>query len=75
METNHKKSYRIIGIIQARMGSSRLPGKVLLKLKQKSVLKHVYERTSYSKFIEKVYIATTINDEDIAIINECGKED
>ena len=70
---NREKKY-IIGIIQARMGSSRLPGKVLMKLKQKTVLNHVYERTAASRFIDKVYIATTINDEDLQIVSECGNK-
>ena len=36
----------IVAIIQARMGSKRLPGKVLKDLNGKSMLEHVYERTN-----------------------------
>lgn len=44
-------------IIQARMNSGRLPGKVLAKIEGKTVLEHVIERVKRSKIIEKVVLA------------------
>lgn len=57
-------------IIQARMGSTRLPGKVLKKIKGKTVLAHVIERTLQSKEVDEVIIATTVNRRDDAIVEE-----
>jgi spore coat polysaccharide biosynthesis protein SpsF len=47
-------------IIQARMGSARLPGKTLLKIDNKNtVLDSVINQLSFSKLIDKIVIATT----------------
>ena len=50
----------IVAIIQARMGSNRLPGKVMMNLSNHPVVKHVYDRTSKSKNIDNVIIATSV---------------
>lgn len=55
-------------IIQARCGSSRLPGKVLMKLAGKTALEWVIERVSRSRYVDEVMVATTINHEDIPIV-------
>jgi 3-deoxy-manno-octulosonate cytidylyltransferase (CMP-KDO synthetase) len=47
-----------IVVIPARLNSTRLPDKVLLDLKGKSVLQRVYEQCLKAKHIDKVYIAT-----------------
>ena len=44
----------MIAFIQARVDSSRLPGKVLLKIKNKSILELIYKRLKKSKFISKI---------------------
>lgn len=65
----------IIAIIQARMGSSRLPGKVMKDLYGKSVLAHDIERVKQSKFIDDIIIATTTHKNDDIIEKEaliCG---
>ena len=49
------------------MGSSRLPGKVLLEIQGKSVLWHIINRLKYSNLIDKVVIATSNNKKDKAI--------
>jgi spore coat polysaccharide biosynthesis protein SpsF (cytidylyltransferase family) len=55
-------------IIQARMGSTRLPGKVMLKLdKENPALYYVLKQLQSSKLLEKLVVATTILDEDDAI--------
>ncbi len=55
-------------IIQARMGSTRLPGKVMLKLDKKNpVLYYVLKQLQSSKLLEKLVVATTILDEDDVI--------
>ncbi len=57
-------------IVQARMGSTRLPGKVMLKLdKENPVLYYVLEQLSSCKLIDKIIVATTTLDEDDVIKN------
>ena len=56
-------------IIPARLSSSRLPGKVLLDLKGKSVIQRVYEQVSKAKQIDDIYIATDSEE----VRKECEK--
>lgn len=49
---------KIIGIIPARMGSSRFPGKPLQEICGVPMLGHVYKRSKMSKTLDEVYIAT-----------------
>lgn len=51
-------------IIQARMGSTRLPGKVLIKIMNKPVLAYLINQLKFSKTIEDIVIATTTDTED-----------
>jgi len=46
-------------IVQARMNSSRLPGKVMLTINNRSILDYVISQISFSKKINKIIIATT----------------
>jgi spore coat polysaccharide biosynthesis protein SpsF len=64
---------KTVCIIQARMGSSRLPGKVLKPLLDKSALYWNVYRISKSRFIDEVVIATSTLDQDDAIIEECER--
>lgn len=64
-------NYKVNAIVQARMTSSRLPGKVLLPLGGKPVLQNIIERLRRSKYIDDVVIATTTNQADDAIIELC----
>ena len=59
--------------IQARMGSLRLPGKVLKNICEKPVLQHIIERVKYSKFTDKIIVATSTNQENNAIEKLCNK--
>jgi spore coat polysaccharide biosynthesis protein SpsF len=59
-------------IIQTRMGSTRLPGKVLKKIDEKnSVLYYVISQLQYSKFIDQIVVATTTLKEDDEIVKFC----
>jgi spore coat polysaccharide biosynthesis protein SpsF len=60
-----------LAIIQARMGSTRLPGKVLLPLYGKSILQHLVDRISPAEKLDEIVIATTTNSEDDAIADFC----
>jgi len=64
---------RIVAIVQARMGSTRLPGKVLKPIAGRPLLWHVVHRLKKSSLIEDVAIATTTNPLDDAIV-EFGRQ-
>ena len=51
-------------IIQARTGSTRLPGKTLAPIKGKPLLQHLVERVRASSFVEDIVIATTTEGRD-----------
>ena len=56
----------IVAIVQARMGSSRLPGKVLMMLDQKPVIWHIINRLSYCNNVDQIVVATsTLKKDDI----------
>lgn len=55
-----------LGIIPARMNSSRFPGKPLVEIHNKSVIQRVYEQASFSN-LDEVIVATS----DDEIINHC----
>jgi spore coat polysaccharide biosynthesis protein SpsF len=65
----------IIAIIQARMGSKRLPGKVLLKLNSSPLLMYQYNRVNKSKLISKIIIATSSKEIDNPIVDFCINND
>lgn len=62
-----------LGIIQARMGSSRLPGKVLRKLAGRTVLERVVRAAQHSGVLDELVVATTIEPADDAIVAECAE--
>ena len=62
---------RTIAIIQARMGSSRLPGKVLLDIAGQPMLARVVERARRAKTLDVVAVATTTDPSDDAITALC----
>ena len=60
-------------IIQARMNSKRLPGKVLLKVNNKTMLEYLIERVKKIKSTKNIIVATTLNKNDNKITNLCNK--
>jgi spore coat polysaccharide biosynthesis protein SpsF (cytidylyltransferase family)/UTP-glucose-1-phosphate uridylyltransferase len=54
----------ILAIVQARMSSSRLPGKVLKPILGKPILAYEIERIKKSKRIDKIVLATSVNKDD-----------
>lgn len=58
-------------ILQARLSSTRLPGKVLKKIVNKPMLALQLERVHRSKLVNKIIVATSTEKEDDAIINLC----
>ena len=60
---------KIVAIVQARMGSTRLPGKVMMDICGKSVLLHIIDRLKACELLDDIVIATTISDKDDVIFN------
>jgi spore coat polysaccharide biosynthesis protein SpsF len=59
-----------VTIVQARMGSTRLPGKVMLDLCGKTVLARVVERVKRSRLAGEVVIAATLHPADDVLVDE-----
>jgi spore coat polysaccharide biosynthesis protein SpsF len=62
---------RIVAIVQARMGSTRLPGKVLMDLNGETVLGRVIKRLSRATLLDRVVVATSDKAGNEAIAGEC----
>ena len=62
---------RIVAIVQARMSSSRLPGKVLDILAGKPALHHIHERLLECRLVDEIVIATSQEPSDDAISEFC----
>ena len=63
----------IVAIIQARINSSRFNGKVLKKIKGKSILEIIVSRLRNSKNLSNIVVATSKNKNDKKIIDLCNK--
>ena len=68
------KKPKIVAIVQARMGSTRLPGKSLRCILDKPLLKYEIERIRRSSLIDEVIIATSTAPLDQAIVHFCKEE-
>ncbi|MFH0068459.1 cytidylyltransferase domain-containing protein [Peribacillus sp. NPDC056705] len=64
---------KIVAITQARMGSTRLPGKIMREVLSKPLLEYQIERVRRSKYIHQLVIATTIKETEQPIIDLCKK--
>ena len=64
---------KIITVIQARTGSSRLPNKIFLPLADKPLLFRMYERVSASKLSGTIVIATTKDKSDNKVEELCNE--
>jgi spore coat polysaccharide biosynthesis protein SpsF len=62
---------RVVAIIQGRMSSSRLPGKILADIAGQPMLTRVYTRTSRAQTLDEVIFATTIDASDDLVAEYC----
>ena len=62
---------KVAAIVQARIGSTRLPGKILKNINGKPALEIMVNRVRESKLKDNIIIATTINKQDDQIIRWC----
>lgn len=73
MALNNFMNKENLCIIQARMGATRLPGKILMKSGKTTLLEYEIKRISLAKTINKIVIATTLNKEDDKTATLCKK--
>ncbi|MBI2549248.1 hypothetical protein HYW21_07915 [Candidatus Woesearchaeota archaeon] len=59
---------KVVAIVQARMGASRLPGKVLMPLLGKPLLLHILQRLQTVKRLNHIIVATTTSNEDNVLV-------
>lgn len=64
---------KTVAIIQARMGSSRLPGKVLMKVDGRELLSYMLERVQAAKNVTTTLLATTKDSKDDPIVGFCER--
>lgn len=63
---------KIVAIIQGRMNSSRLPGKILADIAGQPMLTRVYVRTSRARTLDEVIFATTTDASDDPVAEYCN---
>ena len=63
----------IVCLIQARMSSTRLPGKVLMNLRDKPVIAHIISSMRGSTLINKIVVVTTTNPQDDILVEYLKK--
>ena len=68
-----KSKNKVVCIIQARMNSTRLPGKVLKKISDKPMLWYLLNSLQYSKTLDHIVVATTKKKVDDQIVELCKK--
>jgi spore coat polysaccharide biosynthesis protein SpsF len=69
-----QRKYSVLVIIQARMSSTRLPGKVLMPILQQPMLLRQIERISRAKQFDHLIVATSTEDSDDAIVELCERQ-
>ena len=63
---------RIVGIVQARMSSERLPAKVMLDIAGSPMLVRVVERASRAATLDHIVVATSYDESDVSIVELCA---
>lgn len=64
---------KLVGVLQARMGSQRLPGKVLRDLGGRTVLSWVVRAAVASGVLDDLVVATTVEPSDDPVVAECDR--
>ena len=59
---------KVIALVQARMGSLRLPQKVMKKISEKTIIELLLMRLSKSKELDEIVVATSENDENDKLV-------
>lgn len=64
----------VVVVVQARMGSTRLPGKVLLPVAGRPLLSYQLERLRRCRRVDRIVVATSVLPADDAIVTFCQQE-
>ena len=62
---------RTVAMIQARMTSTRLPGKVMMDINQKPMLRHLVDRVRLCQSVNEILIVTSLDSSDDCIVDYC----
>ncbi|MBZ9624569.1 glycosyltransferase family protein [Clostridium sp. FP2] len=65
---------KVICVVQARMGSERLPGKVIKPILGKPMILYTLDRLSKSRYIDKLILATSEKETEEPLVNVCENE-
>jgi spore coat polysaccharide biosynthesis protein SpsF len=65
---------KILATIEARMSSSRLPGKVMMNLNKKPMIGFLVDRLKKSQLIDQIAVATSLNHKDDKLVKYLVKE-
>lgn len=68
-----KRNQVVMAFLQARMGSRRLPGKVLMPIQGQTILERAIRRLRESPAVDEIAVLTTVSPQDDAIVNEACK--
>jgi spore coat polysaccharide biosynthesis protein SpsF len=71
--SHYLRAKTVMAFLQARMGSHRLPGKVLMRIHGQSILERAIRRLRAAPVIDEVAVLTTCHKEDDAIVKECSR--
>ncbi|HJT43552.1 MAG TPA: NTP transferase domain-containing protein [Rhizomicrobium sp.] len=71
---SEREHIRVVAVIQARMGTARLPGKVLRPAAGQPLLWHIVHRLQSCRLLEDIAVATTTNPADEAIVEWCNTQ-
>ena len=71
---SEREHVRVVALVQARMGSTRLPGKVLKPIAGQPLLWHVVHRLKACRLLEEIAVATSSNPADDAIVEWCNAQ-
>lgn len=63
---------KVICVVQARMGSERLPGKVIKPIKGKPMILYTLDRLRQSKYIDKIILATSSRETESPLVEVCS---
>lgn len=64
-----KENSKVVATVEARMTSSRLPGKVMLPANGKPMLEHLVNRLKQVRSIQEIVLATTLNQTDDCLVS------
>jgi len=68
-----KVNPKVVALIQARIGSTRLPGKVLRPILGRPMIEHQIERAKLAKLVDQLVLATSDRPQDIALVDTASR--